>query len=208
MLIDHIGLFFFPDIIYMRLIGRLSFPLFAWLLANGAYQTKNINKYLYRLLSFSIISQLPYLAAMRLLDPHFTGLNIFFTLSIGLAVIIGMKKIQNRKYWLIVLFTGCVFAELINTDYGAFGILIIVIFYLFFQKPVVLFLLQSFIFLVFSIIGYITYEVILMVQIVGIGAFCFIYFYNHKKGKSFKYYFYLAYPLQYILFYFIYQLQR
>ena len=76
MTIDHVGFFFFPDIEVLRIIGRLSFPLFAWLIANGAYHTKNMHAYLVRLFIFALISQVPFSLAFRLISPLDTGLNI------------------------------------------------------------------------------------------------------------------------------------
>jgi len=95
MVIDHVGVFLFPDIQLLRMIGRISFPLFAWLIANGAMHTKNINNYLKRLLMFAIISQIPFILAMRLVEPNFWELNILFTLAIGLMAILLFQKIDN-----------------------------------------------------------------------------------------------------------------
>ena len=59
MTLDHIGIFFLlpPTYYLFRIIGRLSFPIFAFLIAEGFNYTKNIKKYLVRLLIFSIISE-------------------------------------------------------------------------------------------------------------------------------------------------------
>src|SRR3989344_3632203 len=85
MLIDHVGALFFPGVLLWRLVGRLSFPLFAFLIAEGAEQSSDARKYLFRLLALAVVSELPY----RLFI-HATGfagqrLNIFFTLSAGLV---------------------------------------------------------------------------------------------------------------------------
>src|SRR6266702_2418964 len=87
MVIDHVGVFFFPDISLLRIIGRGAFPLFAWLIANGVYHTSNINNYLNRLLFFAVISQVPYLLANRQIDFFFTQYNVLFTLFLGLLTI-------------------------------------------------------------------------------------------------------------------------
>src|SRR5882724_7582394 len=85
MIIDHIGLFFFPTVPELRLIGRLSFPLFAWLIANGAYHTHNIRLYLKRLVICAIVSQVPFIMVNKHLDSDIWLLNVVFTLSIGLV---------------------------------------------------------------------------------------------------------------------------
>jgi hypothetical protein len=84
--IDHIGLVFFPDVALYRLIGRLSFPLFAWTIANGAYHTHNPQDYFMRLCLFAALSQVPYIYMVRTVAPDFWGLNIFFTLAVGLMM--------------------------------------------------------------------------------------------------------------------------
>ena len=56
MLTDHIGLVFFKDIQIFRMIGRLSFPLFAYSTFIGYYKTNNLKKYILRLLIIGIIT--------------------------------------------------------------------------------------------------------------------------------------------------------
>ncbi|MFN2363319.1 MAG: TraX family protein, partial [Halarsenatibacteraceae bacterium] len=60
MLIDHIGSIIFPEYIILRVIGRLAFPLFAFLITEGYRHTSNINRYLVRLSIFALISQYPF----------------------------------------------------------------------------------------------------------------------------------------------------
>ena len=50
MVVDHLGVFFFHDYDILRIIGRVSFPLFAFLIVNGYKYTKDVKKYFYRLL--------------------------------------------------------------------------------------------------------------------------------------------------------------
>lgn len=60
MLIDHIGAIFFPGLQWMRLIGRISFPLYAFLLSEGVYHTRNARQYALRLILILVITELPY----------------------------------------------------------------------------------------------------------------------------------------------------
>ena len=71
MVIDHVGLFFFPHLQIFHIIGRLAFPLFAWLIAKGAKYTENINHYLFRLFVFALLSQVQYIMTYCLVDPSF-----------------------------------------------------------------------------------------------------------------------------------------
>src|SRR5258706_7044420 len=95
MIIDHVGEFFFPQFFLLRVVGRLSFPLFAWLIANGAHHTKNINVYLKRLFIFAVISQIPLSVANFQLDPRLWYLNVLFTLFLGLFALEFIRKTEK-----------------------------------------------------------------------------------------------------------------
>lgn len=123
MIIDHVGWVLFPNLIILRLIGRLSFPIFAYGIARGYIYTTNVKKYFIRLTIFAVVSQPIY---NFLLPGH---LNIFFTLISGLACI---YLIDKNKYLLALLpaATSIIFPM----DYGIYGLLTIVIFYIFNKK--------------------------------------------------------------------------
>jgi hypothetical protein len=126
MLIDHVARIYFPDNLILGIIGRLSYPLFAWGIAKGFTFTSNYRKYLIRLLILALVSQLPYSLLFK------NGcLNIGFTLMAGLIVL----KIYSTKMpaWLkwpciIVLL---IISHLGKFDYGIYGILTIFVFYVF-----------------------------------------------------------------------------
>ena len=85
MTIDHIGLILYPQIPILRIIGRLSFPLFAYLLVLGMLSTHDPGKYFKRMLYFALLSQLPFTVANEILI--WQHLNIFVTLSLGIILI-------------------------------------------------------------------------------------------------------------------------
>ncbi len=208
MAIDHIGLFFFPDILIFRVIGRISFPLFAWLIANGAYFTKNIKKYLLRLFLLAIFSQPFFLAAHRLYNPSFFALNIVFTLFFGLLAIFLIRKTKKNYLKFFIFIFLSLTAHLIKAEYRAFGVISILIFYHFFNDLPKMFLLQSSNLILFFILPSIFFRwenPILFfwnfVQLFSLTSFFFIACYNQKEGKKAKYLFYLFYPLQYIVIY-------
>lgn len=214
MLIDHVGLFFFPEAFFLRIIGRFSFPLFAWLVANGAYHTKNIDKYLLRLGIFALVSQIPYMLAHRMLDTSFVRLNVLFTLFLGLFAI---KLLTQKKFYFrfFVLFIFMfIFILLINVEvsFGLGGVLSVVAFYFCCKKPV--YLITSQVLIYFS--KYIYYTLLFypwdLLAIareykyfapLAILSLPIIFSYNGKKGRGYKYLFYLVYPLQYVFYYII-----
>lgn len=59
MLIDHMGIVFFYDVISFRIIGRISFPIYAFLISDGCKYSKNIYNYAIKLFLLAIISEIP-----------------------------------------------------------------------------------------------------------------------------------------------------
>ena len=60
MLIDHAGLLLFPSQTWMRAVGRLAFPLFAYFIGEGFYYTKNRLRYFLRIFLLGVACQIPY----------------------------------------------------------------------------------------------------------------------------------------------------
>jgi len=152
MVIDHLGLVFFPHILWLRIIGRLAFPLFAWLIANGAYHSYNVKIYLARLFVFALLAQVPFIVVNRLINPSFWALNVLFTLFLGLAAIELMKKARSRSIAVSIVIASAVLAQVLSTDYGALGVFAIVIFYLCFEDLKKMIILQICLFTLLSII--------------------------------------------------------
>ena len=87
MFIDHSGYYIMGHFSFFNYIGRIAFPIFAFQISEGYKHTKNLKKYFLRLSLFALISQIPY--SLFLLKYHGSpyGLNIFFTLFLGLLAI-------------------------------------------------------------------------------------------------------------------------
>lgn len=178
-------------------LGRLSFPLFCFLLVEGFIHTSNVKKYFLRLLIFALISEIPYDMTFQLSYFSIERQNVFFTLLIGLVVLIGLKKFEERtpRNLLIslgIIGVGIFIAEFLQTDYGGWiGILLISVLYILREYPLVRCLAGC--------------AVILQNSISGMFSFIFIYFYNGKRGRQWKYLFYWFYPLHLLLLLFIQQ---
>ncbi|WP_304507031.1 TraX family protein [Anaerotignum sp.] len=93
MVVDHIGAIFFPGEIGLRLIGRLSFPLFAYGIAQGVTYTSNFYKYIFRILLAAVISQPIYQRAF-----YSTNLNPLFTLALGAVVLRLWRKGEKERF--------------------------------------------------------------------------------------------------------------
>lgn len=115
----------------MRTIGRIAFPIFCFLLTEGFVYTRDRKKYALRLGLFCLIAELPFDLAVWEKVPYWEGQNVFFTLFLGFLAIWVGEELSKRLNWHIVPAVGvsaCVFgclAELLQTDYGFFGVLLI-----------------------------------------------------------------------------------
>lgn len=209
MAIDHIGIFFFSNEIILRIFGRVSFPIFAWLLANGARHTRNIHAYLLRLFIFACISQPFYYLAYSNIDKSFNQLNVLFTLFIGLGTIFFIKRTKNIIFKLLIIIVTSIIASLLRTDYGALGVLSIVFFYIFFYKKalmiasqIVIYVFMFWLWLPFvpsnQISGMLTQY---LMETAALFSLYFIVTYNGQQGRKLKYLFYVIYPAQFVVFY-------
>jgi hypothetical protein len=90
MVVDHVGRILYPDLLFLQVIGRLSFPLFAYLVVFGVESTKKPRKYMATLLVFAVISQVPYFLAFGI--QPFDRLNILFSLFLSAVTIYFYNK--------------------------------------------------------------------------------------------------------------------
>ncbi|MEL7570866.1 MAG: TraX family protein [Eubacteriaceae bacterium] len=136
MLVDHAAaLPVFADTnayIIMRSVGRIAFPIFAYYIAAGFINTHNLKKYVIRLFICAVISQIPYTLYFK----NYLGLNIIFTFLIAAAVIYFIKLQWHYTAVVIALLPVCIEILFhISFDYSIYGIITVVIFYLFMDKP-------------------------------------------------------------------------
>lgn len=199
MIIDHYGAIFQNSINIYRIIGRLAFPIYCFLLVEGYLHTNDIKKYAKRLFIFALISELPFdLAFYGKLG--FTHQNIFFTLLIGLGAMyfLDNKEKYNIKKGSIFLISG-ILAIVFSVDYNFIGIIYILAFYFTkdYTKSIRLPRVALIIFLANLISMSLTQQFALL-------ALPIIYFYNEElgpKNKPLQMLFYTAYPLHLLIFY-------
>ncbi len=126
MMVDHIGVIFFPSVTLLRIIGRIAFPLFCWGIVIGLERTRDWKRYSLRLLALAIISQPFYMLA---LSHSWLQLNVMATLLLGLLAIQGIRaKWHFSQIWVPAL--CLLIAASFQMDYGWRGVLLIILMHL------------------------------------------------------------------------------
>ena len=195
MTMDHTGKVLFFDNTILINIGRIAFPLFAFQIVEGYHHTKNIKKYLFRLFLVAIIAQIPF-------GYLFGGLNTIFTLILGLLCILVYEKERDKLISWAVIITIGISAMLLGFDYGLYGILMIILFHIFYKSKIKKSIAFTILVIIhFSLLTYLANDFSLLISMFStLTSLFFINMYNNKQGKPLKYLFYIYYPLHlYIL---------
>lgn len=132
MFVDHAGYVLFPQFGWMRIVGRVSFPLFCFLLAQGFRHTRSVPKYALRLALFACASEgiynLVFTGRFAMLSAH----NVFFALLLSMGALAAWKHLMPK--WplgaLVCVLAACVLGVVTKTDYGFWGVLLCLCFYL------------------------------------------------------------------------------
>lgn len=124
MLIDHIGLIWFPDNQGWRIIGRLALPFYAYALVVGYARTRSVPRYLLRLAVIAAISQLPYQLAFGKLE-----INVVCSLLVCLLALVLLDRFNGRlPAQLLVLALSAALLETLPFSYGAYALLLVLIY--------------------------------------------------------------------------------
>lgn len=194
MIIDHVGMVFYPEYRILRIIGRISFPIFCFLLVEGFFHTRNVYKYLGRLLLMGVISEPLFDKVVYDTWFYLKSGNVFFTLCMGLILMLLCEKMTNR-YEKVIVFAAIMFlAAFIPMDYGMYGVAMIGGSYFLRENKISNVIYQGFI------------NMILMgkTQSYAIFGIIITLFYNGKKGyKKLGYTFYILYPLHLLIILFL-----
>lgn len=165
-------------------IGQASFLIFAFLITQGYIHTRNFNKYVFRMLIFATVIQIPILIV------GIDYFNIMFTFAFGLIILkeLDTKCIRLTPIILILFY-------FVNFDYGYYGLLVILLFY-FIKKPT-----YQYIALIALNLIFINYLKILDYHIMyNLLAIPFLALYNGELGyRKLKYLFYIYYPLHIVI---------
>lgn len=193
MVIDHVGAILFPDQIWMRVIGRVAFPVYAYCLAEGFRYTSDYRRYLGRLALFAILSEIPFDLAFYGVPFSFAHQNVFFTLTLGLILLWVLERFREQLLLCAGAFAVlCFLAQALHMDYGAGGLLMVFAFYLAQQGTSPWIGWGIFVFInLFGYAGGVQWAAILALLPIGL--------YSGKAGKKKQRFFYWIYPLHLLL---------
>ena len=111
-------------------VGRMAFPLFAFLLAEGFRHTGNRTRYMVTVFLFGLLSEIPYDIAFYGTPLTWTGQNVMFTFSLGLAAM-HLISICSRQWLRYVVWVPlALLAQVARLDYGFIGVAFAVFCYL------------------------------------------------------------------------------
>lgn len=212
MLLDHFAFIFLDSDTtaywVLRGIGRVSFVMFAYLIAQGFHKTSNKIAYLMRLGLFAIVIEI-FLIGYYLIG----GDNFILTFNIMWVLLLGLLSLylffHKNNYLKLLVFPIIIGAELLNLSYGAYGVLIIYLFGIYQNKATNL-LCLGFLNLMFindplySFLGMSEVAKFPAIQWLSMFAIVLIFIYNGQMGRyKWKWFFYLFYPGHLVLLYLI-----
>ena len=204
MLIDHVGMEIFPEYKILRIIGRLAFPIFAYMIAEGCFHTRNRKKYLLLMSGLGIGCQAVYTIVC-----HSFYMNILITFSLSVITIFAIDKFRSEKsqkslFFVALTFLSVIFISVIapvifkekgfEIDYGFLGIMLPVAVY---YSPTkwAKFISASAVLLAMTFVSG-------KILCFSLPAIPLLILYNGKRGKrNMKYVFYIFYPAHLALIY-------
>lgn len=191
MLIDHMGAVLFPEIPIFRIVGRMAFPIYAYLITEGFFYTHNIRNYMLRLGGLALISEIPFDLAFFGTPCYMGYQNVFFTLLIGLVVLYFYNRTTNKALQGLVLILGMIGSEILGTDYSSMGVALI--FFFFWGRE------SMFVKTITTCCTILTWgsSIYALLGLIPIGL------HNHKEGPKMKAWFYLFYPVHLLVLYMI-----
>lgn len=141
MLCDHLWATVIPGNDWLTCVGRLAFPVFAFLIVEGYFHTGNLKKYVKRLLVCALLSEIPFNLVMgsRIMYPLHQ--NVLWTFLLGILLICMNENARRRGKWWVSILVGvasvllaCILGLLTMVDYYHAGVLMVLVFYFFHEK--------------------------------------------------------------------------
>lgn len=212
MLCDHMWATIL-DYEWLTCIGRIAFPIFAFLITEGFIHTSNINKYIKRMLIFAIITEIPFnlMVSSSIIYPFHQNVLWTFVISLITLKYLNFDNMKNIIKSILIAFFAIILATITMCDYFGAGVMMVVGFYIFRNNKLLQLLMMIYVNMIL-LQGYSyaihlgSYTYYFPQQGFAILALIPIWLYNGKQGyhaKWFKYACYAFYPLHMLVLYLI-----
>lgn len=204
MLTDHVGAILLPEVPVLRCVGRLAFPIFAFFIAEGYDHTRDFGRYFRRLAILAVVSEIPFnLENGAVFDP--ARQNVLWTFCLALLTLRGLEELRRETGGARYLGCGAALAagfaagELLRVDYGGWGVLSVVLFYLCRQgryaRPGLLAGMMVLNGLCIGSMKTAVFGIQVPIQIFAVAALPLLWLYNGRPGaKGWRWAFYVFYP--------------
>lgn len=199
MIIDHmayLNISFLKGNVVLRYIGRISFPLYIFVLSESLIYTKNRKKFLTNLFIIALLSEIPFQIYFNF---SYSMHNVIFTLFFGSLIVCLLDKAIFDKKYIFPLIVSMILPALFNSDYGVFGAYSIVFLY-YIKTKISRKNIYSSLYIVFMCFYLYDFSIYFFA---GTISAILILFYNKERGYAFKRFFHFAYPLHLIILYLI-----
>lgn len=217
MLCDHLWGTIVPGNDWLTCIGRITFPIYAFLLVEGYFHTKDLKKYVLRLLTFAVISEIPFNLAMGSSFFYPLHQNVLWSFLISIGLIHWNELVKDKQIWkrvlvalatIVIAYIGGIITFV---DYYNAGILMVLAFYCFKDRKWWCYLgqLVCLWYINFEMLGGLSYEVTIFGETHFIARQGFallalipIWLYRGKQGahsKTLQYVYYAFYPVHLLI---------
>ena len=210
MLCDHMWATIL-DYEWLTCIGRIAFPIFAFLITEGYIHTSNINKYIKRMVIFAIITEIPFNLMVSASPIYPFHQNVLWTFVISLLTLkyLNFDNTKNIFKSILIIILAIIIATITMCDYFGAGVMMVVGFYIFRKSKFLQLLMMIYVNMILikgysypiDIAGYTYY---FPQQGFALLSLIFIWLYNGKQGyhaKWFKIFCYAFYPLHMLILY-------
>ena len=210
MLCDHMWATIL-DYEWLTCIGRIAFPIFAFLITEGYIHTSNINKYIKRMVIFAIITEIPFNLMVSASPIYPFHQNVLWTFVISLLTLkyLSFDNTKNIFKSILIILLAIIIATVTMCDYFGAGVMMVVGFYIFRKSKLLQLLMMIYVNMILiqgysypiDIAGYTYY---FPQQGFALLSLIFIWLYNGKQGyhaKWFKIFCYAFYPLHMLILY-------
>lgn len=195
MTIDHIGYLLFPGVLWLRLVGRLAMPIYAYFIAEGCRYTHSMAKYLRSVGLMALLCQ----TVSLLFGSLYQCILVTFSMSIGLILLLQKAGKTKKLIWWLLFAAGLVLAWFLTqtlpgllpgtdyeVDYDFLGVILPILIWLMPTRPLQLLVMSGVLLLM---------TLRLPVQLFSLGAVALLALYNGQRGRlQLKQLFYWYYP--------------